>query len=280
MYLQCDTLYRTILNRRTPPSRVSTLGAAILLLLFAGYFSNASPNVMASGPQPWAQRPPTVDPTYGLPMPAHLAKTTAIPSWIWTAQTSDNQTIYLRRSFTLKTVPPDAVLYATADNHLRLFINGKKITSTFHKNNEVWQRARKAAVAGFLRPGQNIIAVCAKNDSGAAGVLVWVTAGKKTLCRSRSNWRVAYKAPAGTSWTEANFDDAKWSPATVVARYTGGPWGNNVTPWPTVHTGYLAHLYFQPMHVTVLHGRAAFKGPVIGCSGADAPGHFCGPSTI
>ncbi len=49
-------------------------------------------------------------------------------------------------------------------------------------------------------------------------------------------------------------------PATAITRYNGVHRGKNKTPWPAVYTGYLAHLYFQPMHVTVLHDRAAFKG--------------------
>ncbi|MGC9261658.1 MAG: hypothetical protein ACP5I8_16460, partial [Phycisphaerae bacterium] len=180
--------------------------------------------------QSWADRPPTVDPTYGIPRPVTVPHLPVIPSWIWAAQTRNNQIIYLRHSFKLKTVPRQAVLYATADDHLEVFLNGKEVTSTFHKHNEVWRRARKLVVAALLHQGNNTIAIRAKNDTAWAGVLVWIIAGTKTLCLSNRDWRVAYSVPTGTAWIKPQFDDANWSHANVVAPYGGGPWGSNVSP--------------------------------------------------
>ena len=234
-------------------------GAVAAVVLLSGFL--LGPTAMAtSAGRPWADRPPTVDPTFGLPRPASMPHLAPVPSWIWAAQTRNNQIIYLRHSFKLKTVPRHVEFYATADNHLEVFLNGKEITSTFHKHNNVWQRARKLSVAALLHPGDNIIAIRAKNDTAWAGVLVWMIAGGKTLCITNGGWRVAYRVPAETAWIKPQFDDANWPHANVVAPYGGGPWGSNVRPWPAIHCGYLAHLYFQPLHVTVLHGGAAFKG--------------------
>ncbi|MGC8624524.1 MAG: hypothetical protein ACP5VQ_04600, partial [Phycisphaerae bacterium] len=208
----------------------------------------------------WAKRPPTLDPTFGLPKSAAAKPPSGpTPSWIWTAQTHDNQIIYLRESFKLKTVPRRVILYATADNHLELFLNGKKITNTFHKKNQVWRRGRKLAVTPFLRTGENTIAIRAKNDTNVAGVMVWMLAGKKTLDITSGAWRVAYSVPAGSAWIGRHFNDSAWVHATVEAPYGGGPWGTGVKPWPG-HSSYLVHLYFQPLHVKVLHGRSAFNG--------------------
>ncbi len=210
---------------------------------------------------PWADRPPTVDPSFGVPRPASFRpKLPVVASWIWAAQTRNNQIIYLRRSFRLNTVPRKVELYATADNHLELFLNGKEITSTFHKHNQVWRRARKIAVAPLLHTGENILAIRAKNDGDVAGVLVWMRTGSRTLCLSNGRWRVAYHVPTGTAWTQSQFNDTRWPHASVIAPYGSGVWDDNVSQWPVVHCNYLVHLYFQPLHVTILHGGVAFKG--------------------
>ncbi len=228
-------------------------------VLLTGFLLGPAVMATAAG-QPWADRPPSLDPSYGLPRPMDWSHSTVVPDWIWTAQTLNNQIIYLRHSFRLKTVPRQAELYATADNHLEVFLNGKEITSTFHKHNQVWRRARKIAVEAWLHPGDNTIAIRAKNNAAWAGVLVWITSGTRTLCRSDKDWHVAYKVPAGKAWIQPRFDDANWSQANVIAPYGSGPWAKRVSPWPAVHCGYLARLYFQPQRVTVLHGRADFKG--------------------
>ncbi len=133
---------------------------AMTVLLSGFFFGPAA--MAAAAVRPWADRPPTVDPTYGLPRPATFSHKTVAPAWIWTAQTRNNQIIYLRHSFRLKTVPRQTELYATADNHLEIFLNGRKVADTFHKHNQVWRHARKVAVAAFLHSGDNTIAIRAK----------------------------------------------------------------------------------------------------------------------
>lgn len=238
--------------------RINGLITTVLLVL--GLLAGRVTTAHAAGER-WAQRPPTLDPTYGLPLPAHAVEPFgAVPFWIWAAKTLDYQIIYLRHVVNLKKVPHHVVLYASADNHLELFLNGKKITSTFNKHNQVWRRGRVLSVAAILHPGDNIIAIRAKNDQGEAGVVVWMVADGKTLCVTNGKWRVANAIPAGAAWTLQRFDDSTWSRATVEARYGTSVWGNNgVNPWP-MQALYLAHLYFQPMRVTVLHGPRAFKG--------------------
>ena len=240
--------YSVAVNCRFP------FGLVAMVCFLSGLMASTA---MGAAGRAWADRPPTVDPTYGLPIPASVRHPVAIPAWIWTAQTHNNQMIYLRHSFKLISVPRRVELYAAAENHLEIFLNGKKITGTFHRRNERWRRARKVSVAAWLHPGGNIIAIRAKNATGAAGVILWMIADAKTLCFSNSHWHVARSVPAGKAWTEPRFDDSTWSHATVQAPYGEGARGQ-LTPWPPC--GYLAHLYFQPLHVAVLHGQAAFKG--------------------
>ena len=258
MYLKTNYSDSSVQLRAVRLRWISLPIAAMILVMMAACGLATASAATASAPLPWAQRPPTLDPTYGLPVPASFRRPQAIPAWIWTAITRNHQIVYLRHTFTLKAVPHQTELYATADNHLEVFINGRKITDTFHRKNEVWKRVRRLAVGRFLRPGRNIIAVRAQNNGGPAGVLVWIRSGDHTLCRSGRHWRVAYRVAAGTAWENVRFDDSHWPHATIIANYGSGPWGANISPWPGV--SYLVHLYFQPMHVTVLHDPSAFKG--------------------
>ena len=239
--------------------RNNRFAIAMVLFISGLLFRSGSPVLAGSAVPAWADRPPTLDPSYGVPVPTLVAQPTVIPSWIWAAQTKNNQIIYLRDSFKLSKIPRTVELYATADNHLEVFLNGRKIISTFHKHNEVWRRARKVSVAALLHPGENIIAVRAKNDTSSAGVLLAMMSNRQPLAVTDRHWRVAYRVPTGMQWIKKQFDDSAWPYATVEAAYGSGPWGNGVNPWP-IHCSYLAHLYFQSLRVAVLHGRADFSG--------------------
>src|SRR5215471_4022856 len=70
-----------------------------------------------------ATRPPTLDPTYGLPLPkraAPPAKARPDAQWIWADKTTDQQTVALRAAITLPAQPKTAILYVTADNFFTL----------------------------------------------------------------------------------------------------------------------------------------------------------------
>ena len=229
----------------------------ILGLLCVGSLSMAAPTAMGATLPPWAARPPTLDPTFGLSIPVAQHHPTTISAWIWAAHTHNNQVIYLRHSFKLATVPRVVELYAAAEDHLEIFLNGKKITTTFQRNNKLWRRACELSVAARLHPGDNTVAIRAENATGAGGVILWMIAGTKTLCMSDNHWHVAVSPPAGKAWINPRFNDSNWPHAVVEAPYGETPRGQ-ITPWPSC--GYLAHLYFQPRHVTVLHGGATFKG--------------------
>ena len=72
-------------------------------------------------------RPPTVDPTYGLPLPEAPADALGKPpGWIWASTVGNHQSVYLYRTLTLKSLPVKPVVYVTADNYFTLYINGKR----------------------------------------------------------------------------------------------------------------------------------------------------------
>lgn len=75
-------------------------------------------------------RPPTLDPTYGFPLPTHQAKAQKAPpdaDWIWTRETKDNQTVYFRKLFDVAKMPNTAKLYITADDFFTVYLNGKAV---------------------------------------------------------------------------------------------------------------------------------------------------------
>ena len=232
-----------------------------LVMIIAGFLSLGAMQLARAGAAPsLTSRPPTLDPTFGLPLPKPNPQPTGpVPHWIWAATVANNQIIYLRDVVTLRSVPRNATLYATADDHLQLFINGVQAADTFKSPGQVWQRARKIAAAKFLHRGRNVIAIRAKNDAGAAGVAVWLMAGDKGLAVSNGQWRVSAGPLSGKGWTGKKFNDAPWPHATVEQRYGSGPWAMNVSPWPLT-AAYMHHLYFQPLHVKALHGAGAFRG--------------------
>ncbi len=201
--------------------------------------------------------PPTTDPTYGLPLPkiarSHLGSP---PAWIWASTVGAHQNIYLYKSIQLSTMPVHPVIYVTADNYFTLYINGEKVTARLSGPN-AWSKARKVKVTRYLHPGENTVAIKATNDGGPAGVILWLISADRTLLETDGSWHVASHVAKGwITHPEGNH----WYPATVEAAYGDGPWGYSLTPWPLRDASYLFHLYFQPLHATVLQGRTAFRG--------------------
>ncbi|SCL26350.1 Glycosyl hydrolases family 2, sugar binding domain [Micromonospora rhizosphaerae] len=160
--------------------------------------------------------------------------------WIWHAPAdlptgAPAGTRYLRRSVPLAADATirQATLIATADNHFRLFVNGRELG-----RGDDWQQVRRFDLTDVLRPGANAIAVEVTNDpdpgvsTGPAGFLgslrVVLSTGATVAIRTNTNWRSAQTAPQG--WTEPGFDDSGWARAQVVAAQGAGPWGPMAIP--------------------------------------------------
>jgi len=208
-------------------------------------------------------RPPTLDPTYGLPLPPQAkspAASRASANWIWADAAKDNQTVYLRRTFDLAAVPPKATLYVTADDFFTLFVNGKEVdhSAPDPKDGNVWQHVHRVNVAPFLTPGRNVLAIRALNAGGAAGVIARLEMPGQAPVETDARWKVwANAVPDG--WNGAAFDDAAWRAATVEALLTGGVWGGagGLIGWPGYEAGapYLAHIALRPVALEMLPGQ-------------------------
>jgi alpha-L-rhamnosidase len=194
----------------------------------------------------------TIDPTYGLPLPAK-AKTPAVTSptaqWIWADSRTDNQTIYLQRAFDLKAAPKKAEMYLTADDFFTLFVNGKQVDQSTPDPNDrdVWKRVHRIDVAPYLRAGRNALAVRVVNSGGEAGCVAQLKIDDLAPILTDASWRVATGATPPADWSAVDFDAGAWKPATTLAPLGGGVWANvgGLQGWPgyeLMGEPYLAHI--------------------------------------
>jgi putative heme-binding domain-containing protein len=153
----------------------------------------------------------------------------AVSQWIWLGdKASRGQTVYFRKDLTLKHRIKGAKLYATCDNQMTIYINGKEVLSS-----AAWESPIFREVTDLVRspgkgdePVRNVIAVKAHNTDGPAGLVLrlLLESPKKeaVIVGTDGSWRVSDRAETG--WQEVNFNDGSWSQATVVAQLGGGPW--------------------------------------------------------
>ena len=147
--------------------------------------------------------------------------TFAEAQWIWTAKNNvTNQQTWARTVIDLKEVPSKALLLASADNHIEVWVNGQPAGKS-----DEWAEAAQTDVTKFLKPGRNTLSVLARNDGGIAALVVRLESGKVVLSESNAAWRVTNAKP-DAKWQTAEFDDATWEKATVVKPLGEAPWGN------------------------------------------------------
>ena len=203
----------------------------------------------------YLHKPPTLDPTYGWAIPHHSRKPGLEPKadWIWANKTADNQTVLFVTSLQLSKVPGDAICRITADDYFQLFINGKPVASSPKTDGQgnPWQNVHIVPVAAYLKPGHNIIAVQAVNSGGAAGMLMAITSGLKTLVGTSKGWR-AHDGPLETdTWKSSLARSANWQHSTDEAAVGGGPWGgSSLQGWPGSRATYLHTFYVAPRAIT------------------------------
>ncbi len=149
---------------------------------------------------------------------------TAAPpaEWIWSEESTDQQQLWLRRSFALPFQPKSARLYTTCDNEMKLWINGTQVGVS-----EDWQDPLQKDVTKLLVRGQNVIAVTGQNHGGPAGFVFKLyceaTDGEPMIVSSsKSDWKLSKVASNG--WDRVDFDDSNWATPKVVGKLGDGPW--------------------------------------------------------
>lgn len=237
---------------------------------FLGATTQAAPPVAQ-----FVTKPPTLDPTYGLPVPKMTkpAANRRVASWLWTAQSGGTQTVSVRRAFNLTEAPKTATIYATGDDTVAVWVNGQKIIDTPNIENG-WNTTQTASIAPLLHPGKNILAVQGKNEGPVGAVLAELVVDGKSLLRSDASWKLLEAPTPPPDWTSANFNDTGWKAATVIAPLGQGPWRNVVTGWPgmTADAWYMAHKTLWPVAIETLHGTLtgnAKGAPLTVSAGAD-----------
>lgn len=180
-------------------------------------------------------------------------------SWIWPFPSNyvdvTNSYALFRETFELTEVPQRAVMYITADQNYRLYVNGKYIAKGPARGFQKSWPYDEVDIAPFLKKGRNAIAVRAYNagrntfsylSSGFAGVLYGVDLGggqkivsrRATKCMRQNSCdrdTVPYSMqlnnqehidmradPAG--WELPEFDDSAWANTETARRWNQMPY--------------------------------------------------------
>jgi len=150
--------------------------------------------------------------------------------WIW-QQGEDGKPMQgelcCRGRWTLPAEWQQALLLITADDQFELWINGVHAGASDGKA-DAWQRPLRLDATKLLQPGENVVAVRARNlggDGGLIAKLALEVGGEWIRCVTDKSWRVSASAAEG--WQQAGFDDAAWQPAHAIG-------GHGVRPWRVV----------------------------------------------
>ncbi|MDE2126872.1 MAG: hypothetical protein KGJ62_09810 [Armatimonadetes bacterium] len=218
-----------------------------------------------------AQRPPTLDPTFGLPIPKAAKPSQRIspqPDWIWAQHTRDNQTVWLRGTFQLHQRPQMALLRAAADNFLKVWVNGHAAAATTKDppGGYAWQNASVVPVARWLRRGTNVVCIEGHNQEGSAGAVAVVESGSHNLLTTNSLWRATEEQPT-SDWLSPSYPATNWTSSAVIAPLGGGPWSTGLSGWPGITDApYLAHIWLPPVRVVQVHaGDGSITGAETVC---------------
>lgn len=154
-------------------------------------------------------------------------------AWIWHDEDyhdSENSTPrYFRYKFTIPDNPAEGTLQITADDRMRLWINGVEVVDQAMSED----RANVSLIDGieqYMTAGENVIAVSAWNFTSYAGVLF-----DGYVETESGEWVDFYSTEATVSsltevdgWNEKGFDDSSWTNCQIVEKVGGPQWGTIV----------------------------------------------------
>lgn len=179
--------------------------------------------------------------------------------WIWSEAGAEKkalaETIYLRKSFTLKTLPTAAFAAIACDNSFTLYVNGKQVTS-----GKDFGSPSFADLKPHLRIGENVIAVAAVNhtpdnkppragerpkesDANPAGFIFTATFRGSEISEIVSDSRWISSRSKTKGWEQPDYDSSAWQPASELG-------GANMAPWT------LQVKLEQALALSEVHGQA------------------------
>lgn len=144
------------------------------------------------------------------------------PTWIWASESQPNQQLWIRKSEEISGKVKLAKVYATCDNAMKLWINGKSIGESKDWNEPIEKDVTHAWVAG-----RNVIAAECQNEGGVAAfvckVQIELEDGKTQTIVSNQVWKVSEKQVP--NWDQISLDDSSWKSANEFGQLGKQPWG-------------------------------------------------------
>lgn len=141
--------------------------------------------------------------------------------WIWSDTVATSQEITLRRVLSLSARPQKAVLTATCDNVMQVFVNGRQVLGS-----DDWGVPVRQDIAGALRAGTNMLVVEARNLDGPAGfaahLQIELADGTRLVIVSNGEWQV--RPGHDRRYRGSSADETGWSRARVLATLGDAPW--------------------------------------------------------
>ncbi len=145
-----------------------------------------------------------------------LKDASARPQWIWNGKGQENETVYLATEFELPANIKGGTLVATADDSLKVFLDGKQILA-----HEGWDRLARLdldAIVSQLKPGKHQLAIEGKNGSSAAGAIL------KVLLRQGQGPELALVTDGSWSAVNSIAAGSNGHPVTVLGNVGAAPW--------------------------------------------------------
>ncbi|MGE4285216.1 MAG: glycosyl hydrolase [Phycisphaerae bacterium] len=153
--------------------------------------------------------------------------------WVWFPEgnpriTAPAGNVYFRCKFV---VPADAEIAAarleiTADNAQWVWVNGEVVDDAFSTD---WRNVNLCDITGFLKAGENVIAVKANNlgpGVSAAGLIasvkICLAGGEELDINTGSDWLSEDKY--FEHWNETDYSDAHWQNVAVLGANGEQPW--------------------------------------------------------
>jgi len=142
--------------------------------------------------------------------------------WIWYPQDSIAAAErFFRKVFTLKNLSA-ATLRVTCDNEYSIWLNGDLIGS-----GKKWDIIDEYEITKNLRPGNNVIAIKARNEGDAAGLIAEIQFDNGNNLSTDSSWRCSATVE-NEKWLNLDFDDRNWSASQEIATFENSLWYNHI----------------------------------------------------
>ena len=146
--------------------------------------------------------------------------------WIWVdGDEVDGSEGWFWKAFEYDGVVERAMLFATCDNRMELFLNGDSVVWS-----DRWADPILLDVTDAVRSGRNVLGVHGTNGEGPAGLVLELTItgdGGTLRVDSNTTWRVTTDQPGGDWMTvDSSVGGRAWRAAVDLGGYGAEPWGD------------------------------------------------------